>query len=131
MLLPIVLLLASAGPIQQVADVVPATQQSSITEQNRGAIASDSNRFVNPGPMGFVRRFRGKRGSPDNGMIVTPNPCLADGTCQAVCAHITAYVFSDGENPKLQYVTVVQIWMLLIRRSGRAIICRRTSSNPI
>ena len=105
MLLPIVLLLAAAAPTQQAADVVPAAQQFSITEQNHGAIEPGPNRFVNPGPMGSVRRFRSNRISPDNGMIIAPNPCLGDGACQAVCAHITAYVFSDGENPELQYVT--------------------------
>ena len=98
MLLPIVLLLASAAPAQQATDVAAATQQSSITEQNRGAIS-------NPVPNTFLRGKPRHCNSGDEGIIVQKNPCIADGTCQTGCLSITAYVFSDGENPQLKYVT--------------------------
>jgi hypothetical protein len=76
LLLPIVLLLASAGSAQQAADVAAPAQQI-------------------------------PHGKPllDKGMILPNNSCIANGTCKTGCLSITAYVFSDGENPKLQYVT--------------------------
>jgi len=119
MLLPIVLLLASAGPAQQHINAAPTPQQFSLTEQNhtrqffitaraRHALIEPrtyrifgkpaANRFVNPGQDQPRIPF-------DEGIIVPRNSCLADGTCKAACASITAFVFSDGENPKLQYVT--------------------------
>lgn len=87
MLLPIVLLLASAGSMPQTANATAAApHQFSTTNQDQMA------------PDGFVLRRR----SPDvfdKGMII-PQP-----THKAGCLSITAYVFSDGENPQLQYVT--------------------------
>ena len=104
MLLPIVLLLASAGPIQQADKATTAPEQFTAEEQNRAVNNNqDSNRFVNPGQPGPNDRRR-RMHQFDEGIIVK-NACLADGTCKDVCAEITAYVFSDGENPKLQYVT--------------------------
>ena len=99
MLLPIVLFLASAAPAQQSTDIAVPVEQSAISQQNRDAIS-------NPGPNTFLGSKR--RRSPrhlDEGIIVPKNRCLADGTCQTGCLSITAYVFSDGENPELQYVT--------------------------
>ena len=99
MLLPIVLLLASAAPAQQSTDVVVPTEQSAISQQNRGAISNPGpNRFVHPGANARKPLF-------DEGIIPPKNPCIADGTCKTGCMSITAYVFSDGENPQLQYVT--------------------------
>ena len=99
MLLPIVLFLATAAPAQQPTSVAVPAERSAISEQNRGAISD-------PGPNTFLGSKR--RRSPshiDEGIIVPKNRCIADGTCQTGCLSITAYVFSDGENPKLQYVT--------------------------
>jgi hypothetical protein len=97
MLLPIVLLLASAAPAQQTDVAVPA-EQTAISEQNHGAIS-------NPEPNTFLRGKPRHRNSGDEGIIVQKNPCIADGTCKTGCLSITAYVFSDGENPQLKYVT--------------------------
>lgn len=114
MLLPIVLLLASPGPIQQ-AEALPqkaaAVEQSGAVERNQTIKRQGTNRFVikHPGPNRFVNPQQNGRlpGTPlfDKGIVVGRNPCLADGTCQPVCAEITAYVFSDGENPHFKYVT--------------------------
>ena len=91
MLLPLVLLLASAGPMQQTDNVVvPSIEQSATTSQPRTLLG-------NPGPNTFLHRRRGNRFMPDKGIII---PARANG-----CLSITAYVFSDGENPKLKYVT--------------------------
>lgn len=98
MLLPFVLLLASAAPAQQSTDVAVPVEHSAISEQNRGAIS-------NPGPNKFLHGKPRHGNSGDEGIIVQRNPCVADGTCQTGCLSITAYVFSDGENPQLQYVT--------------------------
>jgi len=91
MLLPIVLLLASAGPIR-LADQVAATQMenSATTKQARTLLP-------NSGPNTFVHERRGERVMPDQGIII---PANGNG-----CMSITAYVFSDGENPELKYVT--------------------------
>lgn len=101
MFLPIVLLLATAGSTQQV-DRATAVEQSSTVDRSEIIISNPGpNRFVNPGPERRLPR------TPlyDKGMIVPRNPCLADHTCQSGCLSITAYVFSDGENPELKYVT--------------------------
>ena len=98
MLLPIVLFLASAGPAQQATDVAAAPQRPSIIGQNRGLIS-------HPGPNRFRHAKPPRGNSGDDGIFVPQNPCVADGTCQTGCLSITAYVFSDGENPELQYVT--------------------------
>jgi hypothetical protein len=98
MLLPIVLLLASTGPTQEPTNVAVPAEQPAIREQNRGAIDdSGRNRFL----PGKPRHYN----SGDEGIIVQKNPCVADGTCRTGCLSLTAYVFSDGENPQLQYVT--------------------------
>jgi hypothetical protein len=102
MLLPIVLLLAGLGSPQQADKAATTPEQSTAQEQHRTVISNPgSSRFVNPGgdwlPHGKV--------FVDHGIVVSEEPCLPDGTCKAACASINAYVFSDGENPKLQYVT--------------------------
>src|SRR5215469_770861 len=117
MLLPIMLLLASAGPAQQALHAASTTRQFSLsdqdrprqfslTEQNRRSIAKPRiYRFVSPGSMGFVQRTPRNGISGDEGIVVSRNPCLADDTCRPVCASIRAHVFSDGENPQPLYVT--------------------------
>jgi hypothetical protein len=91
MLLPIVLLLASAGSMPQTANAMAATsEQFSTPNQNQTATAKS-------GSDGFVLRRRGPV-MPDQGIILP-------GGNRKACLSITAYVFSDGENPQLQYVT--------------------------
>ena len=96
MLLPIVLLLASAGAVQQADNVSSAsTEQFSTPHQT----ISDS------GSTGFVHKRDRNRHMLDEGIIHRKEPCLAQHECQTGCLSITAYVFSDGENPELKYVT--------------------------
>lgn len=90
MLLPIVLLLATAGPIQQTETV--ATQPASSSQPR--------TLLTDPGPNKFVIGPHGNRRLPDEGIVIPKN-----STRNTSCMSITAYVFSDGENPKLQYVT--------------------------
>lgn len=59
----------------------------------------------NPSPNKFLRGKPRQGNSGDEGIIVQKNPCIAEGTCQTGCLSIAAYVFSDGENPQLKYVT--------------------------
>jgi len=92
MLLPIVLLLASAGPIQQADSIATANAQQS-------ASSKQTQRLTNPGPNRFVIGPRGN-GQPDEGIIIPRNARRNTG-----CLSITAYIFSDGETPELQYVT--------------------------
>jgi hypothetical protein len=90
MLLPIVLLLASAGSMPQTANAAAASsEQFSTPHQNQTAVAKSESD-------GFVLRRRGPV-MPDQGIILIQSPKR--------CLSITAYVFSDGENPQLQYVT--------------------------
>jgi hypothetical protein len=98
MLLPIVLLLATAGPIQQVGNAAAASAEQSSKSQPR--------RFLtDPGSNTFVRGKHNDGQLPDEGMIIGPHPCVSGEECRADCLSITAYVFSDGENPQLKYVT--------------------------
>jgi len=94
MLLPIVLLLASASPVQQAdhvaASPAPQTSQARTTLQD-------------PGPNSFVHKPLPGAQSPDRGIIAPRAACDEQHRC--FCASITAYVFSDGENPQLQYIT--------------------------
>ena len=94
MLLPIVLLLATAGPIQQTDNVAAASTQSASSSQPRTLL-------TNPRPNRFVIGPRGSRKLPDEGIIIPRHPRRNNNGCLS----ITAYVFSDGENPELQYVT--------------------------
>jgi hypothetical protein len=115
LLLPIVLLLASAGPTQQAINVAPSTRQFSLTEENPTRQFSLTNRhpltnprtyrIVSPGPQGFVIRKWRNGTSPDSRMIIEPKRCSSDEECKTACMSMTAFVFSDGENPQLQYVT--------------------------
>jgi len=94
MLLPIVLLLASAGPIQQTDSVAADHTQPASSSQPRTLLTIT-------GPNTFVIQRRGNRELPDKGIIIdNQSPKRNNG-----CLSITAYVFSDGENPELQYVT--------------------------
>jgi hypothetical protein len=85
MLLPIVLLLASAGPIQQAENVPAPNPQTS--EARTLLTPAAPNRFVHKFPEHWDSIERPVGGGGPN------------------CALITAYVFSDGENPQFQYVT--------------------------
>ena len=93
MLLSIVLLLATAGPIQQTETVAIASTPPASSSQPRTLL-------TDPGPNKFVIGPRGNRRLPDEGIVIPKNPRR-----NTSCMSITAYVFSDGENPKLQYVT--------------------------
>jgi hypothetical protein len=94
MLLPIVLLLATAGPVQQ-ANVAASVEQSTHQPQT---IITD------PGPNSFLRGKPGAENRFDKGILL-PTTCVAEEGCRNGCLSITAYVFSDGENPQLKYVT--------------------------
>ena len=96
MLLPIVLLLASAGAVQQTDNVASGSQEQFSTARQ---VVS------HPEPNGFIRGKPHHGFSGDEGMIVRHRPCRSDQECKTACLSITAYVFSDGENPKLKYVT--------------------------
>ena len=95
MLLPIVLLLATAGPVQQATNGAASAEQSS--HQARTVI-------TDPGPNSFLRGKPGAENRFDKGIIL-PTTCVAAEGCRTGCLSITAYVFSDGENPQLKYVT--------------------------
>lgn len=122
MLLPIVLLLASSGPIQQAANVAAASIEQSATSSQPLTLVPDPGprkfvigpsgnrrmlaepiRMPDPGPNSFVHKPRPGNRRPDTGIIVPRPTCDEHHPC--VCASITAYVFSDGENPQFQYVT--------------------------
>jgi hypothetical protein len=96
MLLPIVLVLASAASAPA-ADTATAKLPS----------ASNHNQVLNDGnnEHGFVIKPRRNQPGPDEGIIIPHRDCRSDQECNTRCLSITAYVFSDGENPQLQYVT--------------------------
>jgi hypothetical protein len=95
MLLPIVLILASAAATANPAAVNPEPSSTS-----KKIILS------NPGPSTFAHHLNPQSGNmPDPGIMLPRNPCIAERECQVGCLSITAYVFSDGENPELKYVT--------------------------
>lgn len=119
MLLPIVLLLASAGPIQQADKVAAASMEQSSTSSQPLTLVPDPGprkfvigpsgnrrmlaepiRLPDSGPNSFVHKPRPGNQRPDTGIIVPKSSRYGNG-----CMSITAYVFSDGENPELQYVT--------------------------
>lgn len=119
MLFPIVLLLASSGPIQQANSVAAASMQQSATSSQPLTLVPDSLprtfvigpsgnrrmsaepiRLSDPGPNSFAHKPRPGNRLPDTGMIVPKSPRYGNS-----CMSITAYVFSDGESPELQYVT--------------------------
>lgn len=102
MLLPIVLLLATAGPIQQARTFQFPTQQ---TEQAR-TFQFPSQQTVQPRTLLIQapapNKFVHKLNNPEQwDSIAVPK---REGESNG-CFSITAYVFSDGENPQLQYVT--------------------------
>lgn len=124
MLLPIVLLLASAGPIQQADNFAAASMEQSATSSQPRTLLPDPgpNKFVlgppgirrmpdeqitvrlpDPGPNRFVHKPRPGNQRPDTGIIVPRAACDEQHVCP--CASIKAYVFSDGENPQFQYVS--------------------------
>jgi hypothetical protein len=94
MLLPIVLLLASAGSIQPTESIATRNPQQSASSERPRTLLTD------PGANRFVIGPRRNRQSPDEGIIIPASPRRNTG-----CLSITAYVFSDGESPELQYVT--------------------------
>jgi hypothetical protein len=98
MLLPIVLLLATAGPIQQINNAVVASAEQSSKSQPRTFL-------TDPGPNRFVIRRPGAGNEFDKGIIHPEHPCVREEGCRTGCLSITAYVFSDGETPTLKYVT--------------------------
>ena len=98
MLLPIVLLLATAGSVQQANNAAAGgTEQISKPQ----AVTT----LTNPEPNRFVHRLPDAGETFDKGMIVPEHPCNPEEECQKACASITAFVFSDGETPELKYVT--------------------------
>ena len=88
MLLPIVLLLATAASTRQV-DAAGTAKQSLSSEHSQ--VADELTRAD-----GFVNNPQLEEF--DKGIM------LPHGS-QKGCLSITAYVFSDGENPQLKYVT--------------------------
>ena len=95
MLLPIVLLLASSASIQPTDSIVA-----------RRPLAPDQSQLPNhlDSSNGFVRRFGGNQPGADQGILIPRRNCSPQN-CNSACMSITAYVFSDGEYPQLQYVT--------------------------
>ena len=93
MLLPIVLLLASSASIQPLDPPVA-----------RRPLAVDRSSNHLDAPNGFVRKFGGNERS-DEGTLIPSRNCSSQRDCQEPCMSITAYVFGDGEYPRLKYVT--------------------------
>ena len=96
MLLPIVLLLASAASTQQVDAGAATAKQISASNHSQ---AVDEGNSAQP----FV--LKRQRHRLDEGIIIRHRLCRSDQECNTGCLSITAYVFSDGENPELKYVT--------------------------
>jgi hypothetical protein len=99
MLLPILLLLASSASVQPV--------QAGTNSGAAVSAADKSSKASNPdktGQDGFVRKFPDRRQIPDED-IIQRHDCASGQECKTACLSITAYVFSDGENPQLKYVT--------------------------
>ena len=96
MLLPIILVLASAASAQ------PANP--SAAQQASAAVRSQVQNSFRPTD-NFVRKLPRNQAPADDGMIIRRRECGSDQECKAGCLSITAYVFSDGENPQLRYVT--------------------------
>jgi hypothetical protein len=98
MLLPIVLALAGAASVQPAGNMAAVNvKQFSAPDQIQAL--EHSNRGD-----GFVHKFNDGAGI-DRGMIVSHQKCGPNQECSAGCLSITAYVYSDGENPHRQYVT--------------------------
>jgi hypothetical protein len=96
MLLPIVLLLATAGSMQPANS---AAAKSEFSTNRPQTVITD------PGPNSFLRGRPGAENRFDKGIILPNHSCVAQEGCRTGCLSITAYVFSDGENPTLKYVT--------------------------
>jgi len=94
MLLPIVLLLASSASIQPLDPPVA-----------RRPLAVDQSSNDLDAPNGFVRRFGENAPGADEGILIPGRNCSSRQDCKKACMSITAYVFSDGDYPQLQYVT--------------------------
>lgn len=88
MLLPIVLLLATAASTPQVD--ATATAKQPLSSQQSQVVGEPT------GADGFLSNPQWKQF--DKGIMVPPGS-------QKGCLSITAYVFSDGDNPQLKYVT--------------------------
>ena len=78
MLLPILLVVGSVASGAQATDTGASKNQEFPT--------TAQHRTLDPG-------------------FVIPASCPEGSPCKPVCASIRAYVFSDGENPQLKYVT--------------------------
>ena len=96
MLLPIVLVLASAASMQAPDPGAAKRVSAPINSQVFGRSNNEN---------GFVIKPRPNQPGPDEGIIIPHRNCRSDQECKTGCLSITAYVFSDGENPQLQYVT--------------------------
>jgi hypothetical protein len=101
MLLPIVLLLATAGSTQQAQQIDKAAILKRL-EQLRAEAERSQIVPNNSGPNSFVHKPRPGNERPDTGIIIS-RPCDEQHPCP--CASIRAHVFSDGENPQPLYVT--------------------------
>lgn len=104
MLLPIVLLLASANPVQQAKNVAHPTEQTaqapSSTVQDSGSDPSGDIIMRAPNTGMIMRRHNRGMMPFDRGMIIPLHQSSNDA-----CMSITAYLFSDGEDPRPKYVT--------------------------
>lgn len=97
MLLPLVLAPMSAASMQPTGNVAAAGAKQFSSDQNQAMDHSNNGQ-------GFVHKFH-DRSTIDDGMIVRQQPCRSDQECKTACLSITAYVYSDGEIPRRQYVT--------------------------
>jgi len=88
MLLPIVLLLATAASTPQVDAATTAKPLSSEHIQVADEPIRADGFVIHTGPQWEI----------DKGIMLPPGS-------QKGCLSITAYVFSDGDNPQLKYVT--------------------------
>lgn len=97
MWLSIMLVLASGASMQQADDAAADTaKQFSVSQHDQTA---DAGPVVPPS----IHIGRRNKQSLDPGIVMNAGCRPEKGEC--VCASITAYMFSDGENPKLKYLT--------------------------
>ena len=96
MLLPIVLLLASSASIQPSKPAI--ARQDFAADQSQLPTNLDTRN-------GFVRKFGGSEPGAEDGILIPGRNCSSRQDCKKACMSITAYVFSDGDYPQLQYVT--------------------------
>jgi hypothetical protein len=97
MWLSIVLVLASGASMQQADNAAADTAKQFSVSQH------DQTADEGPAVLPSIQIRRGNKQSLDPGIVMGAGCNPEQREC--VCASITAYVFSDGENPKLKYVT--------------------------